>query len=278
MRYPLFLFLFLFFLSCGHSGEPGCCVDPNEASASFAALGTDMEFMNAHPNPLPTKVEHSGKTINFPVEGGADGTAFLMKSHRKTNQYLILLHEWWGLNDYIKNETARWCHDLGINVIALDLYDGKVATKAEDASKLMQGCDPERARAIIDGAATYLGDSVDVRTMGWCFGGGWSLRTALAFGEKTKGCVMFYGMPEEDVDLLKTLHSDVVFVHAKKDKWITDEVVATFEENMKKADKKLTVHAFDADHAFANPSSPRFQEKEAKEAIAVVREYLKGIQ
>ncbi len=112
--------------------------------------------------------------------------------------------------------------------------------------------------------------------MGWCFGGGWSLQATLLLKEKSKACVMFYGMPEKDVEKLKTLSQNVLFVHAQKDKWINDEVVATFEANMKTAGKNLTVARYDADHAFANPSSPRYHEASAKQARETVKRFLKG--
>ena len=112
--------------------------------------------------------------------------------------------------------------------------------------------------------------------MGWCFGGGWSLCAALQLQARTKACVIYYGMPEQDVEKLKTLQSDVLFIHPDQDKWISKEVVSDFEANMKKAGKSTKVYHYDADHAFANPSSPRYNEKAAQEARGVVKAYLMG--
>jgi carboxymethylenebutenolidase len=100
------------------------------------------------------------------------------------------------------------------------------------------------------------------------------LQAALALKKKAKGCVMYYGMPEKDLAKLKQLKCDVVFIHAQKDKWINDEVVADFEANMKSARKKLNVFRYDADHAFANPSSPRYHEASAKASRDVSRVFL----
>ncbi|HNE30017.1 MAG TPA: dienelactone hydrolase family protein, partial [Saprospiraceae bacterium] len=97
-----------------------------------------------------------------------------------------------------------------------------------------------------------------------------------ALGDRVKGCVMYYGMPEKDVAKLRTLSTDVLFIHAKQDQWITDAVVSEFEQNMKAAGKTLTVHRYDANHAFANPSGPRYNEAEAKASRAVVKAYLQG--
>ena len=246
------------------------------ATAAFAAFANDQDFLAAHPSPLPVELAGKGKTIEFPVEGGAVGHGYLVKARKKTDKYLLLFQEWWGLNDYVKNEAAMWSKELGINVLAIDLYDGKVATTPEEAGKLMQANDPARSSALILGAAKHLGDKADFRTLGWCFGGGWSLQAALLLKNKTKACVMYYGMPEKDVAKLKTLASDVIFVHPKKDQWINDQVVNDFEANMKSAGKTVKVYHYDADHAFANPSSPRYNESSAKESRAVVKAYLTG--
>ncbi|MBK7936396.1 MAG: dienelactone hydrolase family protein [Lewinellaceae bacterium] len=250
------------------------CHNPEEATAQFASFSNDKDFRDAHPAPVPTTLLHGGVMVEFPVAEGANGRAYLVKSHHATNKYVLLFHEWWGLNDYVKNEAVKWNHELGFNIIAVDLYDGKVAATAEEAGKLMQACDAKRASSIIEGAAKYAGDAADFRTMGWCFGGGWSLQGTLLLKDKVKACVMYYGMPEKDVEKLKTLSTDVVFIHPNNDKWITQEVVTEFETNMKAAGKTLTVHHYDADHAFANPSSPRYNEQAAKDSRAVVKAYL----
>lgn len=273
------LFLLALALSACQYGEPASnlvmCHDPNNAVEEFALFASDKNFRDAHPSPVGTEMIADGKMVEFPVEGGANGKGFLVMAKKKTDKYLLLFHEWWGLNDYIKNEAGMWCKDLNINVLAIDLYDGKVAANADDAGKFMQGNDPARSSAIILGAAKYLGDKADFRTMGWCFGGGWSLQAALLLKNKAKACVMYYGMPEKDVEKLKTLAPEVLMIHASQDKWITDEVVATFESNMKAAGKKLTVSRYDANHAFANPSSPRYSENNAKKARMEVKAFLK---
>ncbi|MFN0173107.1 MAG: dienelactone hydrolase family protein [Saprospiraceae bacterium] len=252
------------------------CHDPNLAIAEFAAFADDKNFLDAHPAPLPIEAVHQGKMIEFPVAGGANGRGFLMTSHGNTQKYLLLFHEWWGLNDYVKNETSMWCHSLGINVLAIDLYDGKVATTSEEASSIMKANDPVRSAAIIEAAAKHLGEKADFRTMGWCFGGGWSLQAALLLKDKAKGCVMFYGMPEKDVEKLKTLACDALFVHATQDQWINDQVVTDFEMNMKSAGKALAVHRYDANHGFANPSGQRYHQPSATASRAAVRAYLAG--
>lgn len=274
------LFAFALLLAGCQYPEPvaelAMCHDPGNAIAEFAAFAGDPGFRRMHPAPDVYQSDSPGEFIEFPVAGGPNGRGFLVKTTKKTNRYLLLFHEWWGLNDYIKNEAEMWSKELKINVLAVDLYDGKIAANADEAGKLMQANDKNRAAAIILGAAQHLGPKADFRTMGWCFGGGWSLQASLLLKEKAKACVMYYGMPEKDLEKLKTLTPAVLFIHAQKDKWINDEVVSTFEQNMQQAGKKLTVARFDADHAFANPSSARFNEASAKQARETVRKFLKG--
>ena len=194
--------------------------------------------------------------------------------------YIFVIHEWWGLNDYIKKESEGLWKDLGnVNVIALDLYDQKIASTREDAAKYMQGVNSDRATAIIKGALLYAGPRAKIYTIGWCFGGGWSLQTSLLARDQAAGCVMYYGMPEKDIEKLRNLHADVLGIFGSKDQWINPKLVNQFAADMQSAHKTLIVKEYDADHAFANPSNPSF-DREAKEdayrrVIAFFKERLK---
>ena len=270
-----FLSIVLLLVQCQNSQTPATCHNPNQATAEFAALSKDKAFRDAHPIPTALdSVPSSGTMVNFAVPQGAPAQAYAVKSSNTSDDWLLLIHEWWGLNDNIKREAEMWAKVLNINVLALDLYDGKLATTPDDAGKLMQANDPIRSKAIIRGAIDHAGPKARFRTMGWCFGGGWALQSALMGGDKMVGCVMYYGMPEKDVEVLKTLKCKVVMMHASKDQWINDAVVAEFESNAKLAGKQLTVHRFDADHAFANPSGPRYNEAAANSARKIAQDYL----
>ncbi len=256
-----------------------CCARPATASATevFAMLATNKDFSGGHDAPLPYSYEGDGQMITFKTTDGQTGHGFEIKSAKPSNKYLFVIHEWWGLNDYIKKESAMYARELpGVNVIALDLYDGQVATTPEEAGKLMQGVKTERADAIIKGAQMYAGPKAEFASIGWCFGGGWSLQAALLGGKQTVGCVMYYGMPEKDVAKLKTLHTDVLGLFAEQDKWINPEVVKQFEKDMAAAGKKVTVKEYPADHAFANPSNPKYNKELAADAHQKALAYLKA--
>jgi len=273
-NFLLFALSLFLFTACKQQNSIPMCHDPNAAVEEFAAFSSDPAFRAAHATPAPTDSVFMGKMVQFPASSGAGAQAYLVKPKKKSNKYLLVFQEWWGLNAYVKKEADMWCKELGINVLAPDLYDGKVATNPDEAGKLMQANDRDRSAAIILGAAKYAGKKADFRTLGWCFGGGWSLQASLLLKDKVKACVMYYGMPEKEIAKLKMLSPDVVFIHASQDKWINDAVVSEFEQNMKSAGKTLTVHRYNADHAFANPSNPRYNDQAAKDARAVVKAFL----
>lgn len=255
--------------------QHSCCSAPEQ----FASLGNDPAFVMKHDNPVPFEfIALSGEMITYACEDGKDANAFTIKAKNKSNQYLIVVHEWWGLNDYIKQMAEKLYNDLGgnLNVIAIDLYDGQVAADQENAKKYMQMLTPERANAIIKGAIDHAGPDAEIATIGWCMGGGYALQTAIMAGQKGVACVMYYGFPEADVEKLKKLNADVLMIWANEDKWITKETVEQFKSNMQSAEKKLVVKEYTADHAFANPSNPRFNEEAMTDAYAASLEFLRS--
>lgn len=243
-----------------------CCQAPS-ATAAFASLAGNAGFSGAHDAPLPLSYEAKGSMISFPTADGKTANAYFVPAAAKSNKYLFVFQEWWGLNDYIKRQSDVYSDSLkNVNVLAIDLYDGQVTANPEEAGKLMQAANDSRIRSIIAGAYTYVGKDAEVGTIGWCFGGGWSMQAALMGGKQTKACVMYYGMPETDLSKLKKLNSDVIFMFANKDQWINKEVKDAFVKNMEDAGKKLVVNEYDADHAFANPSNPHYSEAFAADA------------
>ena len=253
-----------------------CCANPS-STQKFAMLASDKKFVLSHPIPKKYHFQSTiGKATTYKCADGKDANAFVFIAKKKTNNYLLVVHEWWGLNDWIKKESEQLYNDLGdVNIIDLDLYDGQVATTREDAGKFMQAVKEDRAKAIINGAIAYAGPNARIATIGWCFGGGWSLQTALLAGKQSIACVMYYGMPEQDVNKLKTLNCDVLGNFAAKDQWINSKVVAKFQGDMKVAGKNLTAHEFDADHGFANPSNPIYNSAATTEAYGYTLAFLK---
>jgi carboxymethylenebutenolidase len=253
------------------------CCSPS-ATESFSRLAGNKEFIKSHPLPLPFYfTSENGMAIVFKTPDGSDGYGWELKSKTPSDNYLFVIHEWWGLNDYIKLESEKLWADLGhVNVIALDLYDKKVASTREDAAKYMQSVTSDRAQAIIRGAIAYAGASAKIFSIGWCFGGGWSLQTSILAAKQGAGCVMYYGMPEKDLARLQALQGDILGIFANKDQWVNPKVVDDFAASMEKAGKKLILKRYDADHAFANPSNPIFDKSAAEDAYKNTLAFLKA--
>lgn len=279
MKKLLTTFFTLFFaVSINAQNNITICHTP--ATESFAVFASNKDFNADHPEPKPYVHQSKvGKMITYATTG-EDAYAYLLEAKVQTDNYIYVIHEWWGLNDYIKKESEKIYDDFGglVNIIALDLYDGKVASTREQASEYMTSVKSDRAEAIINGALDMAGTGSEIATIGWCFGGGWSLQTALMasdrFGDAMKACVMYYGMPEKNVSRLKDLESPVLGIFAKQDEWITPQVVDNFKANMAEADKKLIVKMYDAKHAFANPSNPQYDKEAAKDAYEFAFRFL----
>jgi carboxymethylenebutenolidase len=276
MKYIIPCLLAVILVSATQAQKMSCCAA--SATESFARLAADKSFISSHPLPLPFIFKsENGKSITYKGADGSDCYGWEIKSKNPTTNYLFVFQEWWGLNDYIKKESEQLCNDIGnVNVIAVDLYDGKVATTREDAGKYMQDAKTDRIETIIKAAIAFVGPDAKIYTIGWCFGGGWSLQATLLAGKQAAGCVMYYGMPEKDVAKLKTLHADVLGVFANKDQWINPKVVDEFAENMRKAGKELIIKRYDADHAFANPSNPVYDKAAKEDAYKNTLAFLKA--
>ena len=253
-------------------GQTASCCAP-----SMAAFADDPAFLAMHPAPLALAFKpKAGKAVTFPAKDGTPARGFYVPGKGAA---VVMCPEYWGLNDYIRREAENLHAKTGYAVLAVDLYDGKVATDPQTAGKYMQKADPKRDTAIIAGAVgALLKGSLGTKyaklgTIGWCFGGGWSLNTAVAGGSAVKASVAYYGMPPQDVTPIK---APVLFVWAKRDGWINEGVVSGFKTRMAAAKKPLRILSYDADHAFANPSNPKFDAADAKDANAKTLAFLKS--
>ena len=270
-RILLFSIASFFFFSCGET-QP----KEKDSTEKFAENAADKDFQDKHETPAQLDFNPKGVKLEIPTLDGKMANAYLLTAKEESKNYLFVIHEWWGLNDHIKKEAERLRDALpNTNVMALDLYDGKVATDPKQAGEFMNAVSKERATAIIEGAMASIGKDAKVATIGWCFGGGWSLKTSIMLGKQGAGCVIYYGMPVENAKDLVPLEADVLGIFAKNDGWISPEVVNKFDALTKATGKNFTFKQFDADHAFANPSSPRYEEKAAQEANAMALDFLK---
>ncbi|MCX6205210.1 MAG: dienelactone hydrolase family protein [Bacteroidetes bacterium] len=260
--------------------SPDCYISCYNADVrdQFRQEANTMAFANLHPTPLPFHLEGAlGKTITYKAADGSEAMGYEIRAKKKTDKWVFVIQEWWGLNDYIKRESDNLYTELGnVNVLAIDLYDGKVAATPDSAMKLVQAAKTERLENIVKGALAYSGTKSKIYTIGWCFGGMWSLQTTLLAGKQAAGCVMYYGRPETNLDKLKGLNCDVIGFFGNKDKSPSPEMVTKFEQDMLSSGKKLTAYKYEAGHGFANPSNPSFNKEATADAHEKAIAFLKA--
>ncbi len=184
---------------------------------------------------------------------------------------IVVIHEWWGLNDNIRAMAERLAGE-GYAALAVDLYEGEAAETPERARELV-GATLERASALQDNlrqAIGYLRDDIGVSgvgTIGWCFGGGWSLNAALDNPERVDATVIYYGRLVTDPERLSALQTPILGVFGGEDRGIPVETVREFESALARLDKPAEVHIYEgAHHAFANPSGTRYDAEAAEDA------------
>src|SRR6516162_9921063 len=157
---------------------------------------------------------------------------------------LIVIHEWWGLNDWVKEQASK-LSDQGYVTLAVDLYRGKVAKTPDEAHEIMRGVPEDRAKRDLHAAFEFLASHSNVRkerigAIGWCMGGGYSLDVALQ--EPTLAAtVINYGHLATDPDALKKINAPILGLFGAQDKGITPEDVQKFEQTMKQLGKKIEV-------------------------------------
>jgi carboxymethylenebutenolidase len=243
--------------------------DPKEKEMDWTGVLDEERFAALHelkegkaPAPVGEMIEIAG------------GRAYLSKARAPIGA-VVVIHEWWGLNEHILHWTDRLAAD-GYVALAVDLYEGKVATTREEAMAQMRAVDEEKALAMLRAAHAFLVKDLKAeRTacIGWCFGGGWSLRLAIAEPE-LDAAVIYYGRLVTDSEKLAAIAAPVLGIFGSKDEGIPPSAVAEFETAMKSAGKDLELHSYDAEHAFANPSSARYDAEHAADAWRETRAFL----
>ena len=220
------------------------------------------------------------ETVSLTTAGARNVSAALALPARTPAHAILLIHEWWGLNDQIKSVAAEFAKD-GYVALAVDLFNGKVATTADEAKALMSAADPQAATDTLVSWIAWLKKNPKgngkVATIGWCFGGGWSLNASLA--APVNATVIYYGNVKKTAADLASLKSPVLMHYGLQDKFINTEMVEGFKAAAKEAHKEVTVYAYDANHAFANPTGAAYPYvKEAadlawKRTLAFLKKY-----
>lgn len=189
---------------------------------------------------------------------------------------VVLVHEWWGLNDQIKAVAADFAAK-GYLALAVDLFDGRVTADPQEARQLVAGIDEAAAAdtlaSWLQWAQNHNDSNRKLATCGWCLGGAWSLRAATLV--PVDATVVYYGRVNLPSETLGKLKGPVLGHFGTRDKYINAPMVAEFEKTMTAVDKPYQVYWYEADHAFANPTGNNYDKDDALLAWQRTTEFLK---
>ena len=199
-----------------------------------------------------------------------------------THPALVVVHEWWGLNDWVK-EQADSLAGQGYIALAVDLYKGRVAYDRDMAHQLYSGLAEDEGIATLVRATDFLRSRDDVRAqaigvIGWCMGGKFSIRLAAA-DPGIRACVMYYGAPITDPKTIQGIQATILGNFGGDDRGPTPDQVKAFEKALKEAGKKVDFKIYPgAGHAFANIHNAwgGYREEAAKDAWARTTAFLKA--
>lgn len=267
------------------------------ADASAADYAAKMAHEHQHDTTAPTAATQPAPTMTVAAEevvyAHLDGTpvkGYFVRpvANQPVTQpwpALIVIQEWWGLNDNVRAMARRFAGE-GYSVLAVDLYEGTVATTPETAMAAMQSAmaKPERLGENLRQARQFLANQArapKIGVVGWCFGGGWSLAAALDMPDGIQAAVMYYGRTQSDPKALAALQAPLLGFFGGKDQGIPVDGVRQMEHELSKLGKNATIVVYpEADHAFANPTGSHYLAGPAEDAwgktVAFFAQHLKS--
>src|SRR5499425_996124 len=201
------------------------------------------------------------KTENVTYKSGDDTVTGYLASPNGVGKHpaVIVIHEWWGLNDWVKDQAQKFAAQ-GYMALAVDLYRGQVAKTPDEAHVLMRGLPDDRGLRDLQAAFAYLSsrpdvDATKIGSIGWCMGGGWSIKLA-EDQPKLAAFVVNYGSLPTDKAIIAKINAPMLGNFGAEDKGIPPESVQAFENAMKSAGKTENIKIYDgAGHAFQNPNN-----------------------
>jgi carboxymethylenebutenolidase len=204
------------------------------------------------------------ETLTFNTAGG-ETTAYVAMpdDENKNGKAVVLIQEWWGLNEHIKDIAGRYAEE-GFTAIAPDLYRGKIAKDPEEAGKMMNALQIEDGLDTIKNAMDAARDRFGFSHFGitgFCMGGTYALRAACEL-EGISAAAPFYGDIPDD-EILQKLSVPTIFISGTEDKWINTEKVASLEDAAERYELPVESVKYEADHAFFNDTRPEVYDRDA---------------
>lgn len=257
------LCLILFVVSCGSEDDEYIdrMSDEHEGDTPVENASADLD----------QRAAVDGQEVTYATVNGNDITGYLAKPADSQSDApgIIVIHEWWGLNENIRNMTDKLAGE-GYAALAVDLYNGKVAESPDSAGTYAGSVNDDEAVDNLTQAYNYLSEqegAQNIGVIGWCFGGAWSLQTALAHPKKIDATVIYYGRLVTDTEQLAKLEMPILGIFGEEDDGIPPEQVKKFESALNEVNVNNSIHIYEgADHAFANPSGTRYAKEAAEDA------------
>jgi carboxymethylenebutenolidase len=204
------------------------------------------------------------ETLDLTTDGGRTSAHVALPSEGSSSSAAVLLiQEWWGVNDHIRDIASRYARE-GYICVAPDLYRGKVTRDPDEASRLMHALQIEDGISTIRSAMEETKRKYNVSRMGitgYCMGGTFALRAACDLTELDASAPFYGDIPEEET--LSRLKVPTLFIAGERDQWISPEKVEGLKEAARKFNLPVEVVSYDADHAFFNDTRPEVYNPEA---------------
>jgi carboxymethylenebutenolidase len=194
-----------------------------------------------------------GKIIEFSRPDGQKVNAYLADTDRPDAPGVVVIQEWWGLNDQIKGVADKLA-GAGFRALAPDLYRGELTLEAKEAEHLMNGLDfADAASQDIRGAVRYLLDSGSPKAgvTGFCMGGALTVLSAVLVPDSSAN-VVWYGYPPLDYVDAGKIGSPLMGHWGTDDQFFAIEGVDALERKLREAKVDFEFHRYAAKHAFAN--------------------------
>ena len=221
-----------------------------------------------------------GEMVKF-VSNGSTDTGYLATPDVGAGPGLIVIQEWWGLVDHIKDVCDRFAAE-GFSALAPDLYRGQATTEPDEARKLVMSLDYERAARDLSGAVDHLTRHESVRgqgvgVIGFCMGGGLALWLATLRPDEVKAVASFYGIPRGVAQPDWSRMTAAVQGHfGEDDGSISPEQVQALEAQLREAGGEADMFLYPGSgHAFFNDTRPAYNDDAARQAWIRVLEFLR---
>jgi carboxymethylenebutenolidase len=277
MRQLSILALCLLISACTSEGEPAAVAAPASPAPTAAAAGQDSPVISD----IPPAIEVTPEDVAYGATAERNLTGYFVLPADVVEPVpgVIVIHEQWGLDDYVRAMSRRLAGE-GYAVLAVDLFDGQTASSQEQVDALLALFMSDRAATIdnIRQAQRFLEQNAlapRVAVLGFGLGGQWSLEAGLEFGDTLDGVVMLYGQVVNDTGRLAALRAPLLGLFAAVDDSIPVREVTQFRSSLRDIGRSAVVLInSNVGHGFANPRGSAYNHEVASESWDTVLEFL----